>query len=420
MEAGTTGHRPGLEAGTTGHRPGLEAGTTGHRPGLEAGTAGDRPGRFVAIDWMRGLVMVLMAVDHASAVFNGGRVAHDSVYDLLPLGVHPNEWPLPADQFVTRWLSHLCAPTFLFLSGTSLALSTARRSAAGAGAGEIDRHLCIRGLVLLGFEAGWLSLLPSAGAGQYTLYLQVLFAIGLSIIAMVPLRRLPPGWLAVIALLWFSVGEAVTLGLAPPGESPGAAVTLTLAPGAGSRAGVLYPVVPWLAMMLLGWAFGSVLRAPRPAGRTPAQLCARAGALSLALFALVRGWNAYGNMALLRRDDSWVEWLHVSKYPPSLAFASLELGVMALCLAALFVWEGRIAQVRRGNPLLVLGQTALFFYLLHFPLLGVAGALLGLIGQAGLVTTWLGGIAVVAVLYPACRAYRSYKSRHPDGLAQYV
>ena len=381
--------------------------------------ADDRPGRFVAVDWMRGLVMVLMAVDHASAVFNGGRVAHDSIYDLVPLGVAANEAPLPLAQFLTRWVSHLCAPTFLFLSGTSLAISTARRSVAGARAAEIDRHLCIRGLVLLGFEAGWLSLLPSAASGSYVLFLQVLFSIGLSIIVMVPLRRLPSGWLAALALLWFAVGEAVTLGLVPPGAAPGPAFALTLVPASWPRAAVLYPVVPWLAMMLLGWAFGTVLLDPRKR-ISPAALCARAGSISLAVFALVRGWNAYGNMALLRRDDSLVEWLHVSKYPPSLAFASLELGLMALCLAALFVLERRIGTARRGNPLLVLGQTALFFYLLHFPLLGAAAVATGGIGQAGLLTTWGAAIAIVAVLYPVCRAYRAFKVRNPHSLARYI
>jgi uncharacterized membrane protein len=380
--------------------------------------AEDRSGRFAAIDWMRGLVMVLMAVDHSSAVFNGGRLAHDSIYDLVPLGIAANDPPLAVGQFLTRWVSHLCAPTFLFLSGTSLALSTSRRIVAGARPFEIDRHLCARGLVLLGFEALWLSLLPSAAQGRYLLFLQVLFAIGLSIVVMVPLRRLSAPWLAALGIAWFAFGEWLTLGLVPPGQAHGPLSALTLVPAASASAAVLYPVLPWLAMMLLGWAFGNALLLGRI--RAPALACALAGLASLAAYALVRGVNAYGNMALLRRDDSLVEWLHVSKYPPSLAFACLELGVMALCLALFFAWERRGGEVRRGNPLLVLGQTALFFYVLHFPLLGFTAAGLGMLGGAGLATTWLGGLAVCLVLYPACRWYRTYKSAHPASFARFV
>src|SRR5215813_1527463 len=91
--------------------------------------------RLLPVDWLRGLVMVLMTVDHASASFNAGRLFGDSAKTWVP-------WtPLPAAQFFTRWVTHLCAPTFLFLSGTSLALSTASRSARGIPPPAIDRHL---------------------------------------------------------------------------------------------------------------------------------------------------------------------------------------------------------------------------------------------------------------------------------------
>src|SRR5215468_11164824 len=123
--------------------------------------------RLVAIDWLRGLVMMVMAVDHASVVFNAGRTALDSPYPIEAF-FEPAWTPgtaLPAAQFFTRWITHLCAPTFLFLSGTSLALSTAGRAARGLSAAAIDRHLIARGLVLVAFEAAWLSLGPSAQVG---------------------------------------------------------------------------------------------------------------------------------------------------------------------------------------------------------------------------------------------------------------
>ena len=378
--------------------------------------------RHPAIDWMRGFVMVLMAVDHASGVLNAGRLAHDSAFDLSGLGLRAVDGVLPAAQFLTRWITHLCAPTFLFLSGTSLALSTSRRAERGASPGEIDRHLFVRGAVLLCFEAFWFSPLFSVPMGHYALVLQVLFAIGAGLWLMIPLRRLDARWLLALGLAWFVVGEALTLGLAGIGTAPPVWLRVLLAPGALPGGEVLYPALPWLAMMALGWAFGERLaRMDGASGsREAGRLCLVAGAASLAVFVLVRASNGYGNMGLVRRNGELLEWLFVSKYPPSLSFAALELGLMGVALGGLFLLQQRLAAPRAGDPLLILGQTALFFYLLHFHLLGVAGAALGWIGTRGLPTTYAAALAVTLFLVPICRAYGGYKRRHPNGWAQYV
>src|SRR5215212_2969577 len=99
---------------------------------------------------MRGLVMVLMALDHSSEAFNAGRVFTDSTFLYKP------GTPLPAAQFLTRWITHLCAPTFLFLAGVGLAF-TVKRLEKEAGSWAVDRHLAIRGVVIAGFEV-WVSL----------------------------------------------------------------------------------------------------------------------------------------------------------------------------------------------------------------------------------------------------------------------
>jgi uncharacterized membrane protein len=385
----------------------------------------ERGGRLVAIDWLRGFVMMVMAVDHASVMFNAGRVAVDSMYPVdaffVPAWIPGTD--LPAAQFWTRWITHLCAPTFLFLSGTSLALSTAGRATRGMSAASIDRHLVVRGLVLIAIEALWLSIGPSLGAGRYILVLQVLYAIGLSLCAMALLRRLPARWLVALALAWLVGGEAVTRALAPVGDV-GPLDAFLFAPGGLGFAAVAYPLAPWLAMMMLGWAFGASLLALRARGR-PASVaagrCAIAGLASLAVFGVVRGANAYGNLGLLRDDGTLVQWLHVSKYPPSLAFGALELGLMALALAALLWLEDRLtAPQRPRNPFRVLGRTALFFYVLHFPLLMAGAIALGRLGEGGILDTWLAASAVVAMMYPACIAYGRYKSAHPRGWAQYL
>ncbi len=379
--------------------------------------------RLAAIDWMRGFVMVLMAIDHASLMYNAGRVASDSAYLNAPahgmLGWVPGTEIAP-EQFFTRWITHLCAPTFLFLSGTSLALSLEKRARGGEAAGSLDRHLLVRGLVILGFEG-----LLSALAGTGALMLQVLFAIGMSLIAMIPLRRLPTPALVGLGLLWLVGGEALTRAAVPIGTvDVTAPLAITLAPLAGAPLTVVYPFVHWLAMLVLGWGFGRYLLT-LPGGATGRRAAERlllgSGLASLAVFALVRGIDAYGNMGLHRDDGSLIQWLHVSKYPPALAFATLELGLMALLLAGLLALERAWDRPRwQGNPLLVLGQTALFFYMLHFILLGAGAQALGDAIPRGLPQAYLAAGAVVLALYPACRWYRDFKRRHPRSLAQYV
>lgn len=378
--------------------------------------------RLVAIDWMRGFVMVLMTIDHASLGFNGGRVALDSVYAVDPL--HDTGWvpgsELPPLQFFVRWITHLCAPTFLFLSGTSLALSLEKRRAESLTERELDWHLFVRGAVVLGCE-GFLTAL----AGGKPLILQVLYAIGLSLWCMIPLRRLSVRALVALGAGWFVVGEALTTAIAPPGAVTSLAPRLLLAPLVSDAVVVTYPLAGWLAMMMLGWGFGRwLLSLPEDETRTRriAARCLPAGLVSLLLFAVVRGIDAYGNMGLHRDDNSWVQWLHVSKYPPALAYALLELGLMSVCLAVFFSIEGRLRKPASvWNPLRLYGETALFFYMLHFiGLVGAAVVLTGNIGQRGLYETGVATVAALAVLYPLCFAWRGYKRAHPRGWAQYV
>jgi uncharacterized membrane protein len=362
-----------------------------------------------AIDRMRGLVMVLMALDHSSESFNAGRLFTDGVFVY-----HPGT-PLPAAQFLTRWVTHLCAPTFVFLAGASLALQIDRRVASRESAWAIDRDLVSRGVVIAAFEL-WVSCfwMPRG-----TVLLQVLYAIGTSFVCMVPLRRLPTALLVAVAGAVLVLGERVMalLGWGPPGATPLVA-SLLLVPG--RRAGVIvaYPTLPWLAIMLLGWTFGRLLLR-RPDPRDMGRMLALSAAASLALFAVLRGMNAYGNMGLLREDATLMQWLHVSKYPPSLTFVALEIGVMLLGLAAFTVAETRVP-VRPGGLLTVLGRTPMLFYLLHIPCLVLTAKWLKLENRLGLGWTYFFAAAVVALLYPLCRRYGRYKAAHPRGWTRYV
>jgi len=347
--------------------------------------------------------MVLMALDHASEAFNRDRLFTDAVFFYQP------GTPLPAGQFLTRWITHLCAPTFLFLAGTSLAMSVERRRAAGE---PVDGHIAIRGLLLIALEIGWMSWIWFLGwRGPL---LGVLYGIGGSLLFMIPLRRLPTGWLLLLAIAIATGAEALITAVSDVSWLRAPAAFLVAGGPVGSSTIVVYPVLPWLAMMMLGWAFGRYVAA----GGRAERVLLPAGIAALLLFVVVRGLDGYGNMHLLRDDGSLVQWLHVSKYPPSLSFTALELGIMALLLAGF----ARLARAVTAPPTwsLVLGQAALFFYLLHIHILTLASQALGMHKAAGLAETFAAAAAVVLLLFPLCWWYRSFKQAHPRSLARFI
>jgi len=360
--------------------------------------------RIAAIDWMRGIVMILMALDHASGFFNDGRLFTDSIL------LYESGTILATDQFLTRWVTHLSAPTFVFLSGTAIAISAFQRREQGMSQAQIDRDLLIRGafiamldLVLLSFFAG-------------KMIIQVLYAIGISMMLMVLLRRLGSRALFITAFIILLGGEALTLWLlAPNGDVP-FWLALTLAPTFGESPTVLYPLIPWLAMMMLGWVLGEWIMTKQQDMAFISRQLMIGGILSLACFVLIRYFDGYGNMFMTLEGNTLVQWLHVSKYPPSLAYTTLELGIMAVMLALLMRLEPLFG-VRKNGPVLVFGQTALFFYLAHFAVLGILSLVFN---RGGLEQAYLVAIVALIVLYPICHIYRTLKWRYPQSLLRFV
>ena len=124
-------------------------------------------------------------------------------------------------------------------------------------------------------------------------------------------------------------------------------------------------------------------------------------------------------MLLFREGDSLVQWLHVSKYPPSLTYDGLELGIAALLLAGLLRLT-RTAVPRVLEPLRLLGQTALFFYVLHIHLLKLVAVVFRIDGKLGMASAYIGAVGVVVVLLPLCFYYRRFKAAHPNSLARFI
>ena len=366
--------------------------------------------RIVTLDWMRGLVMVLMVIDHASMAFDGNHLSEDSA--LYPYAA---TMALPAGEFLTRWITHLCAPTFLFLAGAALALSVERRAARGASAWSIDKGILARGAIIALLDPTIISL----GSGRWTF--QVLLAIGLAMMCMALLRRLSTPLLLGLSLGWFVFGELVTSWFWNPPGSSSVLAALTVATYGTATMIIKYPLVPWLAIMMLGWVLGRyVLRYNDSAkGLSPSVVLLLGGAAGLMVFTVVRYAGGYGDMFLPRTDGSWQQWLHVSKYPPSLTYFALELGLLGVILSALMTFEERIG-FRPNGPILVFGQTAMFFYLVHRLAFEVPATYFGFRGAGDLTTTYIVAAIALVALYPACRWYRAVKAAHPASILKYV
>src|SRR5262249_3415168 len=195
--------------------------------------------RLLPLDWLRGLVMVLMTVDHSSSAFNAGRLFGDTARGWVP------GTALPAAQFFTRWITHLCAPTFLFLAGYALYISVQRRKRDGESEWQITRFIATRGLIIAALDPLWMVFVH-----RFELVLQVLYAIGVSMIAISVLRRLPPWVCGALGLLLVFLHEALATAIGQVDGVARALVVFTLVPGRVGPFPVGYPVVPWLAVML--------------------------------------------------------------------------------------------------------------------------------------------------------------------------
>ncbi len=367
--------------------------------------------RLESIDWMRGIVMILMVLDHVSMAYDANHFSADSAALFHSGDVVP---PL---VFFTRWVTHLCAPTFVFLAGTALAISVERRVIRGQDPWEIDKGIIVRGLFIAALDPTLISLFSAR------LTFQVLYAIGVSMILMAFIRRLSTGWLILAALAWWFGGEWVT-GLVwdPFSGKQTVAAALLVAFYKTPHVTINYPVIPWLSQMILGWAFGRYLMNFTMGNKvimSPRDLSLAAGLVSLSVFAVFRYLNGYGNMWLYRQDNSLVQWFMVSKYPPSLTYMALEIGIMCVCLAGLITLEKRI----KPNPnsvLLVFGQTAMFFYLVHRIFLEGTATWLGLRGCASIREVYIITPVLLAVLYYLCLWFRRFRQTHPGGWTRFI
>jgi uncharacterized membrane protein len=351
--------------------------------------------RLFPLDALRGTIMLLMAIDHASYFVRRW---------------HPFEtWDQPLPDYpslaamLTRLATHPCAPGFYFLMGAGMILFAQSRQRSGWSDGRIAGHLALRGLLFIVLEQFVVDL---ATAGQpYLFEFSILAGLGVAMLMGILFLRLSGPIQAVIGATIILVMQILPGVLLRTDLGVFTPVRLLLLPGSVGPAFVLYPPIPWLGVALLGMAFARTLtRDPDRAYR----LAIIGGLASLALFPIIRILGGFGN---LRMPDgtTLIDFLNVVKYPPSLSFLFLSLG-FDLVLLALFARASRWL-AGWGQPLVVLGQTALYFFIVHWFIYGAFG--IGFLTPGGLPQTYLVWTIGLVALYPICKAYESFKHRTP-------
>jgi uncharacterized membrane protein len=358
--------------------------------------------------------MIVMAIDHASAFISR---QHSLEFWNGAISSYSGAFP-----FLTRWITHLCAPGFFFLMGAGIYWFAISRRASGWTEAQTIRRTALRGLAIfltgqvletpilfvqsfLKGPAVSLSSLTQPPPNDGTqLFWGFITLSGLGAVMMVCsllLRLRPWMWLVVTGLCVYATNSL----LPASGKIGPLWETVVLAPGISQHVIVMYPLIPWLAVAALGMYFGYWWTA-NPAARKNVWIF---GAALLLTGIGLRALGGWGNITQ-PRDSGWIEFLNNVKYPPSLVFWTIAVGIDLLLLVPLMRLPEGVRSVR--SPLMVFGQTPLFFYLAHFYLLAILG--LVFFQTAGsLEMAYVMWVVALAVLYPACVWYRRFKSGKP-------
>ena len=382
---------------------------------MSAARAAPATARIASIDLIRGGVMILMAIDHVR------------VYSGLPAG-----GPTPG-IFFTRWITHFCAPAFIFLAGTSAFLYGRRHA-------DLSRFLLGRGLWLVLLE---LTVIRVAWTFNFDfadyLLAGVIWVIGWCMVLMAGLVRLSVPAVGGLGLAIIALHNAVMPKLVPllPEAARSILYTAFADPPIGPLM-VLYPILPWIGVMAAGYAFGTVLTL-EPARRH--RICYAVGLGGTALFLLLRGLNLYGDprpWTTTGATPAALAFLNTTKYPASFSFLLMTLGPTIALIPLL-----DRARVMVADWVATFGRVPFFFYVLHIPLIhGLA--LLVSWSREGSVSRWLfanhpmgnppppegytwslgvlylvWAVAII-ILYFACRWFANLKARRTDAWLRYL
>ncbi len=383
-----------------------------------------KPNRIESIDLLRGIVMVIMALDHVRDYFHADAFLFD------PTDLSQTNVPL----FFTRWITHFCAPVFVFLAGTSAFLVGEKK-----GLQSLSSFLIKRGLWLVLLELTVVNFAWFFNMHFNLILLVVIWALGVSMIVLAGLIHLPKKIILAIGLLLVA-GHNLFDNIHVEGsgvKAVGWAILhkFSFFPYDGFSLFVGYPLLAWIGVMALGYCFGS-LYSPKTDQMVRKKMLLKLGTSAVILFVIIRLINAYGDPVPWSIQSSPIftvlSFLNVTKYPPSLLYVLMTLGPAILFLAFA---ERPVATFTR--PFVTVGRVPLFYYLLHLYLihiLAVIAAEATGFGWASMVSinTWvtmsknLQGygfnlwtvygvwILVVLLLFPLCKWYEEHKRNHPE------
>ena len=371
--------------------------------------------------------MVIMAIDHVRDFLHQGAYLDD------PLNISTTTPVL----FFTRWITHLCAPTFVFLSGLSIYLQSTRKSSS-----ELSSFLIKRGLWLIFVEFGLITLGMTFNPFYSLLIMQVIWAIGISMIILGFLSRLPYKILLAIGLFIVLGHNALDFLEAEPGFKAGFWWDLfhhgsfAIYPIAKDHfIAIMYPFVPWTGLMILGYCFG-IFFTSKFTSEHRQKILLRFGLSLIGFFILLRGINLYGDPNPWTPQNTmfhtFLSFIKVHKYPPSLAYMSVMIGFAILALSFLETIQNKITKAFR-----VFGRTAFFYYILHFYLVHTICMILYFSRGHSLVEAinslqtfpflfsikgegyslgfvYLIWMLIISGLYPLCKWYDSYKTAHKE------
>lgn len=373
--------------------------------------------RFRSLDVVKGLAIVLMALDHIRDYWSPNAFsAEDLVYTTPSL-------------FMTRWITHFCAPAFILLAGISAYLQLAKYGDKSI----LSRYLLSRGLWLIVLEVIIVNISWNAGLPVDHLWLQVIWVIGLSMIICAGAIWLPDLPLILLAIGMIAGHDLLNgVQLAPEWQwlwhilhQQGGFDVF----GGQYRVFIAYPLLPWPGVMLLGYLLGRLfVYAPQRV----VYWCTLLGCTALGTFVLLRALGYYGDPSSFVAQPTLVfsllSFLNVSKYPPSLQFLCVTLGLclLMLALAQRYKFPG-------ANLLAVFGKVPLFFYLLHIPLINLSSQIWTFISygkavnmlkasseewpvgyQPALWRVYLVWAVLLSVTYFLCRTYWQLKSTRRD------
>lgn len=383
-----------------------------------------KPARLDSVDILRGAIMVIMALDHVRDYFTNVR------FDPLDLE------KTTAALFMTRWVTHFCAPVFVFLAGTGAFLSLSR----GKSKRDVSWLLVTRGFWLILLELTWVRFGWLFNLDYSLIILQVIWAIGWSMVVLAALVHLSIRSITIFGLVLIALHNAFDrVSSASVGMFGWPWQILHVSSAiqhSGYSVWVAYPLIPWIGVMAVGYGFGSLLLRGAPERR---KLLTRIGLGATAAFVVLRFVDVYGDANHWTHQQSvlltFFDFIDTTKYPPSLLYLLMTLGPAIALLPFLENAKGKIA-----GFFIVFGRVPMFFYLLHIPLIHALAVVAAMasgfdvsymfgntppwlwpagygFGLPGVYVAWGG---VVLLLYPACKWFGGLKKRRKDAWLSYI